>query len=256
MPTSAGAAAAPVVKFHTDGHVAFFTLDRPQQRNAVNEQLSREFEEHLDTFESDASLWVGVVCSSNPEKAFSAGADLAAISQRQRVDTDRGGFAGLVQRVRTKPLIAVVGGPALAGGCEIVLACDMVVASTAARFGVPEVKRSLVPAAGGLFRLPRVLPRNVAMEMMLTGDPISATRAHELGMVNRLVPAEDGPAALMQAALSLAHVINENAPLAVQEAKQLVDSLHHADDEDAFSQSGAVRGAVRWAHQASVSGLY
>jgi enoyl-CoA hydratase len=238
------AAAEPMVLFHVDGHVAVFTLNRPKQRNAVNQQLSTEFEAHLDAFEANDALWVGIVCSSAPEQAFCAGADLAAISRRENIQTERGGFAGLVTRQRTKPLIAVVGGPALAGGCEVVLACDLVVASTNALFGVPEVKRSLVPAAGGLIRLPRRIPRNIAMEMMLTGDPISAQRASELGFVNRLVPAEAGPAALMAEARKLAGQITVNAPLAVQEAKQLVDQLHLVPDEDAFLECYSVRQAT------------
>lgn len=229
-----------VVKFETKGHIAIFTLDRPRQRNAVNYQVSHQFESHLDVFEENEDLWIGIICSSVPERAFCAGADLAAISRREQIQTKRGGFAGLVERERTKPLIAVVGGPALAGGCEIVLACDLVVANTNARFGVPEVKRSLVAAAGGLFRLPRRLPRNVAMEVILTGEPISATRAFEMGMVNRLVDAEEGNEGLMQEALKLAEVINQNAPLAVQESKQLVDKLAFVEDEDAFLESGGV----------------
>ncbi len=104
-----------------------------------------------------------------------------------RRSTERGGFAGITRRDRVKPLIAAVDGPALAGGCEIALACDLIVASTAASFGLPEVKRSLVAAAGGLFRLPRALPPAVAMELILTGDPLPAERAHAFGMVNELV---------------------------------------------------------------------
>ena len=243
-PAAASSSPAPVplVRFHVvDSHIAVFTLDRPRQRNAVNQQVSQEFEAHLDAFEADENLWVGLVCSSVPATAFCAGADLAAISRGDNISTKRGGFAGLVTRERTKPLIAVVGGPALAGGCEVVLACDLVVANTNARFGVPEVKRSLVAAAGGVFRLPRRVPRNVAMEMILTGDPVSAARAYELGLVNRLVPAEAGPEALLDEAMGLAAQIAVNAPLAVQESKLLVDKLHFAEDEDAFLEGYGVR---------------
>src|SRR5205814_8636617 len=130
--------------------------------------------------------WVGVLTHTGP--VFSAGADLKAINAGQvsELQTKRGGFAGYVQRERTKPVIAAVDGPAFAGGCEIALACDLIVASTQAKFGVPEVKRSLVAAAGALFRLPRTLPRNIAMEMIQTGDPIDADRAAHFGMVNEL----------------------------------------------------------------------
>src|SRR5213078_436387 len=138
----------------------------------------------IDRLEGDPDVWVGIVTGAGP--VFSAGADLKAIAAGQAggLQTKRGGFAGIAGRERTKPLIAAVDGPALAGGCEIALACDLIVASTAAAFGLPEVKRSLVAAAGGLFRLPRALPPAVAMEIVLTGDPITAERAHGLGMVN------------------------------------------------------------------------
>jgi len=233
-------AQAPLVKFRTQGHIAIFTLDRPKQRNAVNAQVSQELEAHLDAFEANDDLWTGIICSSAPERAFCAGADLAAISRRENIATAKGGFAGLTMRERTKPLIAVVGGPAFAGGCEIVLACDLVVANTNARFAVPEVKRSLVAAAGGLFRLPQKIPVNIAMEMILTGDPISAQRAFDVGLVNRLVPAEKGPQHLFDEAVKLANTINQNAPLAVQESKQLVDQLRLAEDSDAFLESYSV----------------
>src|SRR5680860_1376855 len=155
----------------------------------------------IDRLEADDETWVGVVAGNGP--VFSAGADLKAIAAGQagKLSTKRGGFAGLARRERVKPLIAAVDGPALAGGCEIVLSCDLVVASTNARFGIPEVKRSLVAGAGGLFRLPRSLPLNVAMELALTGDPIDAERAYALGFVNVLVDAGgavDGALALAE----------------------------------------------------------
>src|SRR5690606_5071473 len=130
--------------------------------------------------------WVSILTRDPP--VFCAGADLKEINagNAAALNTERGGFAGFVQRERTKPFIAAVDGPALAGGTEIVLACDLVVASTNATFGIPEVKRSLVAAAGGLFRLPRKIPFNIAMELALTGDPISAELAHHHGLVNEL----------------------------------------------------------------------
>ena len=196
-------------------HVALFTLDRPRQRNAVNEELSNLMESLLDAFEADEGMWVGIVCSSTPDKVFSAGADLKAVSLGQSLDSVKGGFGGIALYPRTKPLIAAVDGPALAGGCEIALACDLIVASTAARFGVPEVKRSLIPAAGGMFRLPQRIPKAVAMEMILTGDPISSERAHAVGLVNALTP----PGRALEGALALAQRIVINAPLAVMEAR-------------------------------------
>merc|ERR1719456_656380 len=143
-------------------------------------------EAHLETFEGDDDLWIGIIESNHP-KTFCAGADLKSINKGEPVFSSKGGFAGLVQFPRTKPLIAAVDGLALAGGCEIVLSCDLVVASKKAQFGVPEVKRSLIPAAGGLFRLPRKIPQNIAMELILTGEPITVERAQSLGLVNQVV---------------------------------------------------------------------
>jgi enoyl-CoA hydratase len=133
-----------------------------------------------------------------------------------------------------------VNGPAYAGGCEIVLSCDLIVASTEARFGIPEVKRSLVAAAGGLFRLPRAIPKNIAMELALTGDPISAERAYEVGLVNRLSP----PDQLLETATALAEQITANAPLAVRASRQIVLDGMLAADEDAWRITNEAFGAV------------
>ena len=176
-----------LVKYEKHGHIGIFTLNRPKAMNAVNGKLSAQFEAHLEAFEADENMWIGIVCSSH-KKVFCAGADLKAIGSGVPLATVKGGFAGFVSYPRRKPMIAAVDGFALAGGCEIVLACDMCVASESSRFGVPEVKRSLVAAAGGLFRLPQKIPKVVAMEMILTGDPILAARAYELGFVNSIVP--------------------------------------------------------------------
>src|SRR5688572_22217404 len=163
-----------IVEYEQRGHVAVLTINRPEARNAVNGEVASGIEEAIDKIEADDDTWVSVLTGAG--SVFSAGADLKAISSGQAagLNTEKGGFAGLVRRSRTKPLIAAVDGPALAGGCEIALACDLIVASTNARFGVPEVKRSLVAAGGGLFRLPQALPTKVAMELVLTGDPIEA----------------------------------------------------------------------------------
>ena len=225
------------VDFHTEGHVAVFTLNRPEARNAVNETVSAEMEAHLDAFEADPSLWVGIITGTGP--VFCAGADLKAVAEGRNIMTKRGGFAGLVKYPRTKPIIAAVDGPALAGGMEIALASDLIVASTAARFGIPEVKRSLVAAAGGLFRGPRALPRNVAMELALTGDPISAERAAELGLVNELCE----PGQAMERAMALADRIATNAPLAVRASRRVIIEAEFADDDTAWRLSNeAMRG--------------
>jgi enoyl-CoA hydratase len=181
----------------------------------------------LDRLESDDDIWVGVVSAVGP--VFSAGADLKAIAAGEglSLSTERGGFAGITRRDRVKPLVAAVDGPALAGGCEIALACDLIVASSAARFGLPEVKRSLVAAAGGLFRLPRALPPAVAMELILTGDPLAAERAYALGMVNELV----APGEALTAALALAERVSANAPVAVRASRGVAVAAHTNDDE-------------------------
>ncbi|MBA3655710.1 MAG: enoyl-CoA hydratase/isomerase family protein, partial [Actinobacteria bacterium] len=192
-----------MIKFEKKGAIGIITIDRPEAKNAVNAEVASGIESAIDALEADGELWVGIIASSGD--VFCAGADLKAISSGQAggLQTERGGFAGFVQRERTKPVIAAVDGPALAGGCEIVLAADLVVASEISRFGIPEVKRSLVAAAGGLFRLPRAIPRNVEMEAALTGDPISAERAFHFGLVNELVPAGQA----LSAAIALAERI-------------------------------------------------
>ena len=222
-----------MVELEVNGNVLVMRINRPEARNAVNGDVAQGIEAGVDRLEDDDSLWVGVLTGT--KEFFSAGADLKLINAGRAGEmmTERGGFAGLVGRTRTKPLIAAVEGPALAGGTEITLACDLVVASTASRFGIPEVKRNLVAGGGGLFRLPRVLPRNVAMELGLTGDPIDAERAYHFGLVNRL--AEPGTA--IDVALALAGEITANAPLAVQKTRALMIELAEADDEVGFRRS-------------------
>jgi enoyl-CoA hydratase len=218
------------VEYSVAGHTAVIRLNRPQRRNAVNGPLARSMEEIWDRIEGDSDVWVAVITGAG--SVFCAGLDLNIVGSGGFRDaaTERGGFAGLVQRVRTKPLIAAVNGPALAGGCEIALASDLVVAATNASFGIPEVKRSLVAAAGGLMRLPRTLPRNIAMEMALTGEPITAERAAEFGLVNHLAP--EGQA--LEVALSLADSINANAPLAVRASRQILLDSAEASPEDGW----------------------
>jgi enoyl-CoA hydratase len=164
------------VEYTTVGHVATITINRPEARNAVNSDVANGIEDAIDSLEGDESIWLAILTGVPP--VFCAGADLKVIAAGAlgSLSTKRGGFGGIVARERTKPVIAAVDGPALAGGTEIALACDLIVASTNATFGLPEVKRSLVAAAGGLFRLPRRIPFNVAMELALTGDAMDAVR--------------------------------------------------------------------------------
>ena len=220
------------VHFEIRDNVAVMTLDRPEARNAVDQQLAADLEVAIDRFEEDDTLWVGVLQGAGP--AFCAGADLKAVaSGRADLTTERGGFAGIVRRERSKPIIAAVEGPALAGGFEIVLSCDLVVAGTDARFGIPEVKRSLIANAGGLIRLPRVLPRNLAMEMALSGEPIDAETAHRHGVVNRLVEA----GAALDEALRLGSEITANAPLAVRASRRVIIDGALLGDDEAFALS-------------------
>lgn len=222
-----------MIEYEKRGNVAVITINRPEARNAVNGDVAEGLEAAIDRMEADEEVWIGVLTHAGP--VFCAGADLKAINSGDagRLNTPTGGFAGITAKDRTKPIIAACNGPAYAGGCEIILACDLLVATPDASFGVPEVKRNLVAAAGALFRLPAALPKNVAMEMLLTGDPIDAQRAYDLGFVNRI--AEPGKA--VETALDLAAQISENAPLAVRKSRQL--ALQKFDnDADAFLASG------------------
>jgi enoyl-CoA hydratase len=221
------------VTYGVDGHVAVITIDRPDARNAVSPEVAQGIEAAIDAAEADDGVWVLVLTGTPP--VFSAGADLKAINEGRAAElsTARGGFGGVARRERSKPLIAAVEGAALAGGTEIVLACDLVVAADDARFGVPEVKRGLIAAAGGLFRLGRKIPVNVAMECVLTGDPIDARTAHHHGLVNALC----APGDALQTALALARRVTANAPLAVRESRRIVLECTGADDEEAWARS-------------------
>ncbi|MFL6204751.1 MAG: crotonase/enoyl-CoA hydratase family protein [Acidimicrobiales bacterium] len=221
------------VDYEKRGPFAIIKINRPEARNAVNSAVANGIEDAIDQIEADDSIWVGILTGEPP--VFCAGADLKEINSGNAggLATAKGGFAGFVQRERTKPVIAAVDGPALAGGTEIVLASDLVVASTSATFGIPEVKRSLVAGAGGLFRLGRKVPLNIAMELTLTGDPIDATRAHHFGLVNRLVE----PGHALEEAISLAEQICANAPVAVRESRKIVIEATNAPDEIGWKMS-------------------
>jgi enoyl-CoA hydratase len=226
------------VEYEKQGNVAVITINRPDARNAVSSEVAQGIESAVDQMEADPEVWVGILAGAKTEKGyiFCAGADLKQMATDPGgMSTQKGGFGGFVQRERTKPVIAAVDGPALAGGTELVLAADMVVASTTAVFGIPEVKRNLVAAAGGLFRLPRKLPRNVAMELALTGRlDFPAQRAYDLGWVNRLC--EEGKA--LETALELAGEITENAPLAVAESRRIMLETTDQPDELGWKMSG------------------
>ena len=206
------------VGFEVRGHVAVITIDRPEARNAIDAATAHGIEAAIDRLEADDSLWVGVLTGAPP--SFCAGADLRVLESGglDAITTERGGFAGIVRRERRTPLIAAVVGAAFAGGFEIVLACDLVVAARDSRFGLPEVSRALIAGAGGLVRLPTAVPRNVAMEMALTGLPIDAETAARLGIVNLVVE----PDRVVDEALALALKVCSGAPLAVQRSRQVL----------------------------------
>jgi enoyl-CoA hydratase/carnithine racemase len=206
--------------------VLLITINRPDQRNAVNAAVANGIAEALDHLDGDSALSVGVLTGAG--KGFCAGMDLKAFVAGERPYAGDRGFAGITQRSAVKPLIAAIEGFAVAGGLEIALACDLIVASRGAKLGIPEVKRSLVAAGGALLRLPRALPRNVAIELALTGDPIEAERAYELGLVNRLAD----PGNALDAALELADAIAANGPLSLAATKRIMaESLDWPDSE-------------------------
>lgn len=201
------------------GNVALITINRPDARNAVNGAVSTAVGDLLQQAQDDVDVWAVVITGSG-DKSFCAGADLKAISRRENLfhpHHPEWGFAGYVRHFIDKPTIAAVNGTALGGGTELALASDLVVAQESAKFGLPEVKRGLVAAAGGVFRIVDQLPRKVAMHLLFTGEPITATEAHQWGLINEVVP--DGT--VVDAALALAQRITVNAPLAVQASKRV-----------------------------------
>lgn len=208
------------IKFEKRDRIAIITFNRPDAMNAVNSQLWFETGTALREFNEDPNLWVAIITGAG-EKAFCAGADLKAIAAGGIETTDEmkeWGFAGIVRHHISKPIIAAVNGFALGGGSEVALACDLIVASEKASFGLPEVKRGLIAAAGGILRLPRQIPLKVATHAILTGKSISAAEAKQWGLVNEVVPHGE----VLEAAIKLAEEIAENAPLAVKASKEIL----------------------------------
>jgi enoyl-CoA hydratase/carnithine racemase len=222
--------------------IARVTIDRPEKRNAVNVEVAQGMAEAVRRSEADDAVRVVVLCSSGGD-VFSAGADLKAVSEGRGLElyVDGFGFGGFVEAKRKKPWIAAIGGQALAGGMEIALACDMIVAGEEARFGLPEPKRGLLAGAGGVSRLAKVIPRNVATEIIVTGDPIDAARAYEIGLVNRVVPTGSH----VEGALALARSIAINAPLAVQGALALARQAIALSDEAGMRAGDAAIAVLR-----------
>lgn len=209
--------------------IQVMTINRPQARNAVNLETAQAIAQALDELDASDQVDLGVLTGA--AQTFCSGMDLKAFAQSgQRPYVGNRGFAGLCERPPEKPLIAAVEGYALAGGCEVALACDLIVASRSARFGVPEVKRGLVPGSGGMLRLPSRIPYHIAMEAVLTGEMLDAERMHQYGLVNRLVE----PGGALQAALDLGRTIAANGPLAVRAAKRIIVESRNWRPADMF----------------------
>ena len=220
------------------GRVAVLKINRPQVRNAINGAAARAIATAIDELDERDDLSVGVITGEGGN--FSAGMDLKGFLTGDRPSIEGRGFAGLVQSPPRKPLIAAVEGWALAGGCEIALACDLIVASEQAKFGLPEPKRGLVPTGGGALKLHQRLPYHIAMELLLTGDTLTAERAQHYGFVNRLTE----PGQALPAALALAEVIAGNGPLAVEAIKQIVQGSADWSSSEALVEQMRIAGPV------------
>jgi enoyl-CoA hydratase len=228
----------PAVLIDRRDRVLIVTINRPDQRNAVNMDVASLIAEAMDTLDADPELAVAILTGAG--KGFCSGMDLKAFANGQRPYIGDRGFGGITQRSAEKPLIAAIEGFALAGGLEIALACDLIVAARGAKLGLPEAKRSIVPASGGLLRLPRLLPRGIAFELALTGESITAERAHELGMINRLCE----PGAALAAGLELATTLAANGPLAVAAIKRILVQSPNWSDSEFFMQQAKISEPV------------
>jgi len=220
------------------GNVLLITLNRPEVRNAVNAALAEGVAAALEELDGDDGLSVGVLTGSGG--FFSAGMDLGAFVKGESPYFGDRGFAGITQRSARKPLIAAIEGFALAGGLEIALSCDLIVAAQGAKMGIPEVKRSLVAAAGALLRLPRRMPYHVVMELALTGEFLPADRFYEFGLVNRLAE----PGAAVDEALALADELAKNGPLALVAAKRILQEQYDWSTAEMWARQGEIAGPV------------
>jgi enoyl-CoA hydratase/carnithine racemase len=215
------------IRTEVRGTVLVVRIEREEKRNAIDEAVTAGIDAALDRLEDDPALRVGILTGT--ANVFSAGTDLGVGMS----ESERGGQYGVIRRARSKPLIAAVEGLALGGGFEIVLACDLVVASETARFGLPEVTRSLIPTCGGLFRAVRVLPANVAAELLLLGRPIDAARAERLGLANALVPAGQA----LARALEMAETIAGNGPVAVRETMRFLEAFRAEEEARGWEET-------------------
>jgi enoyl-CoA hydratase len=220
------------------GNVLLITINRPEVRNAVNAAVAAGVAGALDRLDGEDGLSVGILTGAGG--FFCAGMDLGAFVRGESPYFGDRGFAGIAQRASRKPLIAAIEGFAVAGGMEIALACDLIVAAQGAKLGIPEAKRSLVAAGGALVRLPRRIPYHVVMELALTGEPLPAERFHELGLVNRL--AEPGGA--VDVALELAASVAKNGPLALVASKRILQEQFDWSSAEMWERQGAISGPV------------
>jgi enoyl-CoA hydratase len=228
----------PVVLTERRGNVLLVTLNRPELRNSVNAALAAGVAGAMDELDGEQGLSVGVLTGAGG--FFSAGMDLGAFAKGESAWFGDRGFAVITQRASRKPLIAAIEGFAVAGGMEIALACDLIVAAKGAKLGIPEAKRSLVAAAGALLRLPRRVPYHVVMELALTGDTQPAERFHELGLVNRL----SEPGAAVETALELAARLSKNGPLALIASKQILEEQFDWTTAEMWEKQAAISGPV------------
>jgi enoyl-CoA hydratase len=219
-------------------NVLLITIDRPEVRNAVNAAVAEGIAGALEELDGDDTLSVGILTGAGGY--FCAGMDLGAFVKGESPYFGDRGFAGIAQRSARKPLIAAIEGFAVAGGMEIALACDLIVAARGAKLGIPEAKRSLVAAGGALLRLPRRMPYHIVMELALTGEPLPAERFHEFGVVNRI--AEPGGA--VDAALELAASVAKNAPLALIASKRILQEQFDWSSAEMWERQGAISGPV------------
>lgn len=213
--------------------VLIVTMNRPEAKNAMNKAQAEGISAAMDRLEAEADLRCAVLTGAGG--TFCSGMDLKGFLRGERPSIEGRGFGGLTEWTPSKPVIAAIDGFALAGGMELALSCDLIVASAGAKFGIPEVKRGLAAAAGGLIKLPRQIPPRIAMELALTGDFINAARAYELGFVNRVV---EGPA--LPAALELAARVAENGPLALIASKAVIRQSHEWTEAEMWQKQAAI----------------
>lgn len=229
---------SPVLLERVEDHIAVVTLNRPRERNTINGELTLALNAAARTIERDRAIRVAVLTGAGSD-FFCAGADVKVLAagQSASIFTADGNLAGFVRVERSKPWIAALNGRALGGGCEIALTCDMIVASEEVSFTMPEVKRGLAPTSGGAFRLPRALPRAIALEVMTTGLPLSAERAFRYGLINRLVPREK----VLEEALQLARDIAVNSPSGVRAALKMARDAHGRSESELWDLSARTR---------------